>query len=97
MSMEPVGIDGSELTDEELLRELGSLYRTRMDTLRHASDAALGTHLARTTDLEAEYLRRWPEREVDPRRLRDGMDGGAGSGAATGAATGATGTAARDS
>ncbi len=75
MSTEQLGIDGRELSDEELLRELGSLYRTRMDTLRHAPEAALATHLARTTDLEAEYLRRWPRREVDPHRLRDGGDG----------------------
>jgi hypothetical protein len=75
MGIEQVGVDARELNDEELLRELGSLHRTRTDTLRHASETALATHLARTTELEAEYLRRWPEREVDPRRLRDGADG----------------------
>ncbi len=72
VNVEPMGVDASDLTDEELLRELGSLYRTRMDTLRHGSETALATHLARTAELEAEYLRRRPDREVDPRRLRDG-------------------------
>ncbi len=80
VGVEPMGIDASELSDEDLLRELGSLYRTRMDTLRHGSADALTTHLARTSELEAEYLRRWPDREVDPRRLRGG-DGAGGDGA----------------
>ncbi len=66
-----VGIDPSELSDEDLTREMASLHRTRLDTLRHASDAALATHLRRTADLETEYLTRHPGREVDPHRLRD--------------------------
>ena len=67
-----VGIDPAELSDEDLIREVASLHRTRLDTLRHASDAALATHLRRTADLETEYLTRHPGREIDPHRLRDG-------------------------
>lgn len=67
-----VGIDPVELSDDDLLRELRSLHRTRLDTLRHGSDAALDTHLRRTAELETEYLARHPGREVDPQRLRDG-------------------------
>ena len=32
-------------------------------------DDALAVHLARTTELEEEYLTRYPEREIDPSRL----------------------------
>jgi hypothetical protein len=67
-----VGIDPVELTDEDLIRELRSLHRTRLDTLRHGSDPALANHLRRTAELETEYLARHPGREVDPSRLRDG-------------------------
>ncbi|MEV1286469.1 DUF6158 family protein [Micromonospora sp. NPDC049679] len=67
-----LGIDPTELTDEDLLREMRSLHRTRLDTLRHAADSALATHLRRTAELETEYLTRYPGREVDPDRLREG-------------------------
>jgi hypothetical protein len=60
----------TELADEELLDELGHLYETRLDTLRHGSDDALANHTARVRDLEEEYRRRYPDREVDPDRLR---------------------------
>lgn len=63
------GLDPARLTDDDLLRELGSLHRTRLDTLRHAPDAALDTHLTRTAELETEYRARHPEREIDPSRL----------------------------
>ncbi|WP_033344585.1 DUF6158 family protein [Catenuloplanes japonicus] len=66
------GVDPAELSDDDLIREVASLHRTRLDTLRHASDAALATHLRRTADLETEYLTRHPGREIDPHRLRDG-------------------------
>jgi Family of unknown function (DUF6158) len=66
-----VGVDPAELSDDELLRELASLHETRHDTLRHGSDAALMHHNRRMAELEGEYLRRYPEREVDPQRLRD--------------------------
>jgi hypothetical protein len=64
-----IGIDPAGLADEDLLRELGSLHRTRLHTLRHGPDAALATHLKRTAELETEYLSRHPGREVDPSRL----------------------------
>ena len=65
------GIDPAVLSDEELLRELASVHETRHDTLRHGSEAALDNHSRRTVELEGEYLRRFPRREVDPSRLRD--------------------------
>jgi hypothetical protein len=71
--IDDAGIDPAELTDEDLLREMGSLHRTRLDTLRHGSDASLANHLRRTAELETEYLTRHPGREVDPGRLRDGI------------------------
>ena len=65
------GIDPAVLSDEELLRELSSVHETRHDTLRHGSEAALDNHTRRMEELEGEYLRRFPHREVDPSRLRD--------------------------
>jgi hypothetical protein len=60
----------TELADEVLFEELGHLYGTRLDTLRHGSDDALANHTDRTRELEEEYRRRYPSREVDPDRLR---------------------------
>ncbi|MFY1704004.1 DUF6158 family protein [Micromonospora sp. WMMA1923] len=68
---ETVGVDPTELPDEDLLREIHSLHRARLDTLRHAADSALANHLRRTAELETEYLARHPGREVDPSRLRE--------------------------
>jgi hypothetical protein len=64
-----IGIDPAGLADDDLIRELGSLHRTRLHTLRHGPDAALANHLRRTAELESEYLARHPGREVDPSRL----------------------------
>ncbi|MFI6518496.1 DUF6158 family protein [Spirillospora sp. NPDC050679] len=66
------GVDPSALSENDLFRELGHLYETRMEALRHASDDALAEHTSRTAQMEAEYLRRYPEREIDPERLREG-------------------------
>jgi hypothetical protein len=65
------GIDPADLSDEDLIREMRSLHRTRLDTLRHAADSALANHLRRTAELETEYLARHPGREIDPHRLRE--------------------------
>jgi hypothetical protein len=63
------GIDPAGLADDDLFRELASLYRTRLQTLRHGPEAALANHLRRTEELESQYLARYPDREVDPDRL----------------------------
>lgn len=70
------GIAGNDLSEEALLRELGHLHETRHETFLHGSADALREHTARTFELEQEYLRRHPEREVDPRRTREGARGG---------------------
>ncbi len=73
MSAEPGrGVPAEELSDEDLLRELEQLHATRVDTLRHGSADALQKSIDRTAELEQEYLRRFPDREVDPERLRSG-------------------------
>ncbi|MEV4416495.1 DUF6158 family protein [Catellatospora sp. NPDC049609] len=69
------GVPAADLPDEDLLRELESLARTRVQTLRHGSDDALSTHQSRTRELEGEYLRRFPDRETDPNRTREGARG----------------------
>ncbi|MGH4021859.1 MAG: DUF6158 family protein [Pseudonocardiaceae bacterium] len=66
------GIPARDLDDEDLLRELSQLHETRHDTLRHGSDDALTRHTERSAELEGEYLERFPQREVDPERLRSG-------------------------
>jgi Family of unknown function (DUF6158) len=66
------GVAAVELDDGTLLRELASLHRTRHETFLHASSQALQRHSERTTELEGEYLRRHPERDIDPDRLRSG-------------------------
>jgi hypothetical protein len=63
------GIDPAGLGDDDLFRELASLHRTRLQTLRHGPEAALDNHLRRTAELETEYLARYPGREVDQHRL----------------------------
>jgi hypothetical protein len=64
-----VGVDPAGLADDDLFRELASLYRTRLETLRHGPDAALANHFKRTAELETEYMARYPGREVDQDRL----------------------------
>ena len=49
-----------------------TLHDTRHDTFLHGGPDALERHTTRTAELEYEYLRRHPEREVDPNRLRSG-------------------------
>jgi hypothetical protein len=66
------GVPPAELTDADLCRELEHLHETRDSTFRHGSPQALAHHDQRTAQLEDEYLRRFPDREVDPRRLRAG-------------------------
>jgi hypothetical protein len=68
-----IGVDPASLTDDDLFRELASLHRTRLETLRHGPDAALDNHLRRTAELETEYMARYPSREVDPERLTQGF------------------------
>jgi uncharacterized protein DUF6158 len=65
-------VPATELTEDDLLRELDSLHRTRHDTFLHGSTQALLTHTERTVELEDEYLRRHPERQISPERLRAG-------------------------
>jgi thiol-disulfide isomerase/thioredoxin len=67
---EATGVPASVLSTADLSRELRHLHETRDDALRHASARALANHDERTAELEAEYLVRFPDREVDPRRLR---------------------------
>ena len=66
------GIPAGELDQDDLLRELEHLHATRNETLRHGSPDSLTAHTQRMGELEDEYLRRFPEREVDPGRMRAG-------------------------
>jgi anti-sigma regulatory factor (Ser/Thr protein kinase) len=66
------GVPAAELSDDDLDRELTQLHRTREDTFRHGSPQALDRHTSRMAEMEAEYVRRFPEREIDVERLRSG-------------------------
>ncbi len=66
------GVPAESLTDEALERELRHLHETRNDTFLHGSEDALHFHTRRTAELEADYLRRNPDRVIDARRTRHG-------------------------
>lgn len=66
------GVDPRQLSEQDLFRELEHLHATRTDTLLHGSADALTNHTVRTNELEQEYLRRYPERHIEPERLRSG-------------------------
>ena len=70
-----LGVPAADLEEADLLRELAHLHETRHETFLHGSPDALDAHTGRTGELEAEYLNRHPERDVDPRRLRSGARG----------------------
>lgn len=69
---EHTGLPGAELSEKDLMRELARLHFTRHDTFLHGSTKALVTHSERQRELEDEYLRRHPARDIDPERLRSG-------------------------
>lgn len=69
---EQQGVDPTRLAEDDLLRELAQVHSSRDATFRHGSADALAMHDRRTAELEGEYLRRHPMREVDPARLRAG-------------------------
>jgi hypothetical protein len=69
---EHLGVPPGELSEQDLRRELQHVHETRHTTFLHGSQDALDVHTRRTGELEAEFLRRYPEREVDPDRLRAG-------------------------
>jgi hypothetical protein len=69
------GVSPQDLAEADLIRELAHLHRTRHDTFLHGSPDALREHSSRLAELEEEYLRRHPEREVDPARTRSGARG----------------------
>jgi len=66
------GVQASELSEDDLRRELAHVHETRHTTFLHGSQDALEAHTRRMGELESEYLRRHPEREIDPDRLRAG-------------------------
>ncbi|MFF2848951.1 DUF6158 family protein [Streptomyces sp. NPDC058001] len=93
-----IGVEPGRLDDQQLMRELETIHRTRHDTLLHGSNEALHTHNERMAQLEGEYLRRHPRRPVARGRTRAGArereaeaegDAGTGAGVTDGAGVGA--------
>ena len=69
------GVNPEDLAEPDLIRELEHCHRTRHETFLHGSPDALREHNTRTGELEDEFIRRHPEREVDPLRTRAGARG----------------------
>ncbi|MFE9702400.1 DUF6158 family protein [Streptomyces sp. NPDC005930] len=79
------GVDPGRLDDQQLMKELETIHRTRHDTLLYGSNDALRAHNDRMAGLEGEWLRRNPSRPVAPGRTREGArERGCGQGAAPG-------------
>ncbi|MFI6448299.1 DUF6158 family protein [Kitasatospora sp. NPDC050543] len=68
----PEGISPHALDNDVLLHELEQLHRTRHETFLYGSEDALQRHTLRTGQLEAEYLHRFPHRQVTAARTRAG-------------------------
>ncbi|MEU5361959.1 DUF6158 family protein [Streptomyces sp. NPDC005925] len=66
------GVDPGRLDEQQLMKELETIHRTRHDTLLYGSNDALRAHNDRMARLEGEYLRRHPERPVAAGRTREG-------------------------
>ncbi|MFE1248522.1 DUF6158 family protein [Streptomyces sp. NPDC058735] len=66
------GVDPDRLDDQQLMKELETIHRTRHDTLLYGSNDALRAHNERMAQLEGEYLRRNPHRTVAAGRTREG-------------------------
>lgn len=79
------GVDPGRLDDQQLMKELETIHRTRHDTLLYGSNDALRAHNDRMARLEGEWLRRNPRRPVAAGRTREGArERGCGQGAAPG-------------
>lgn len=72
LEREGVGVPPAELEEAQLIKELENIHRTRHDTLLHGSPDALTAHSRRMAELEGEYLRRHPSRQVTKNRTREG-------------------------
>lgn len=66
------GVEPDRLDDQQLMKELETIHRTRHDTLLYGSNGALRAHNERMAQLEGEYLRRNPSRPVAAGRTREG-------------------------
>ncbi|MET9042510.1 DUF6158 family protein [Streptomyces sp. NPDC003631] len=66
------GVDPGRLSDQQLMKELETIHRTRHDTLLYGSNDALRAHNDRMAKLEGEYLLRHPRRVIAASRTRDG-------------------------
>jgi hypothetical protein len=77
--MKEQGVPPTELPDDDLIRELKTMYRTRAETLINGSPQALETHTDRMLALEAEYAGRFPKKvQPLPERTREGARARAG-------------------
>lgn len=82
------GVEPNRLDDQQLMKELETIHRTRHDTLLHASNGALRAHNERMAQLEGEYVRRNPHRWIAAGRTRAGARERSGADTASTAAPG---------
>lgn len=83
MTEHRTGVAPTELSDDDVRREVAHLHETRHDTLLGGSEDALAAHTERMLALEQEFLRRFPQEGApDPLRTRAGSRAAAGQPAA---------------
>ena len=73
-----LGIDGADLSDEDLERELTHVHEKRHDILRTGSADALANNISRTLELESAYLKRFRDRVPDADAKLEALKAGPG-------------------
>lgn len=63
--MNGYGIPAAELSDDELSADLSRVHEKRHDMFLQGAADQFRNNVLRSAELEAEYLRRFPERVVD--------------------------------
>jgi uncharacterized protein DUF6158 len=68
-----LGISARELSDDDLRRQLRTMWRTREETVLHGGSHSLAAHTHRMLELEYEYISRFQtETAPAPGRTRRG-------------------------
>lgn len=63
--MTQYGIPAQDLSDDDLGRDLEQVYAKRYDMFRHGAADQFRNNVQRMAELEAEYVRRFPDRVTD--------------------------------
>lgn len=72
------GISGTDLTDEDLERELRHVHEKRHDILMTGPADALANNISRTLELESAYLQRFRDRVPEADAKLEALKAGPG-------------------